>query len=174
MRHVKLLILSSVALTAVVAYSSHTLQAADPVKERQAAMEQVNDAMKVLGAMGKREVPFDAATVRKNASTIADTFKAAGGLFPAGSGGGESRAKPEVWSDAAGFAKALKDGREAAEALRAVKDEAAPPPGPVTAWRSILCGILLDGWLASVNSTRSPSRMRMKLPGTSPPKVQKR
>ena len=55
-----------------------------------------------------------------------------------------------------------------------VKEEEAPPPGPVTAWRSMLWGILLEGWLLRWNSTRSPSRMRMKLPGTSPPKVQKR
>ena len=48
----------------------------------------------------------------------------------------------------------------------AVKVDAAPPPGPVTPCRSMLCGILLsrDGscrW----NSTVSPWRTRMKLPG---------
>jgi hypothetical protein len=54
----------------------------------------------------------------------------------------------------------------------AVKVLAAPPPGPVTACRSMLCGSLLFGWLASQNSTVSPSRMRMNLPGTVPPNVQ--
>ena len=55
----------------------------------------------------------------------------------------------------------------------AVKLLAAPPPGPVTACRSMLWGILLDGWFWRWNSTVSPWRMRINLPGTSPPKVQK-
>src|SRR3954467_8656799 len=54
----------------------------------------------------------------------------------------------------------------------AVKLEAAPPPGPVTPCRSMLCGILLPGWFFRWNSTVSPWRTRMKLPGTEPPKVQ--
>src|SRR5678816_3459736 len=54
----------------------------------------------------------------------------------------------------------------------AVKLEAAPPPGPVTPCRSMLCGILLSGWFLRWNSTVSPWRTRMKLPGTVPPKVQ--
>src|SRR3954462_6133674 len=54
----------------------------------------------------------------------------------------------------------------------AVKVDAAPPPGPVTPCRSMLCGILLDGWFFRWNSTVSPWRTRMKLPGTVPPNVQ--
>ena len=54
----------------------------------------------------------------------------------------------------------------------AVKLDAAPPPGPVTPCRSMLCGILLPGWFFRWNSTVSPWRTRMKLPGTVPPKVQ--
>jgi hypothetical protein len=55
----------------------------------------------------------------------------------------------------------------------AVKLDAAPPPGPVTPCRSMLCGIFESGWLCRWNSTVSPWRTRMKLPGTVPPKVQK-
>ncbi len=54
----------------------------------------------------------------------------------------------------------------------AVKLEAAPPPGPVTACRSMLCGIFESGWFFRWNSTVSPWRTRMKLPGTVPPNVQ--
>src|SRR3954463_6777395 len=36
----------------------------------------------------------------------------------------------------------------------------------------MLCGILLSGWFLRWNSTVSPWRTRMKLPGTVPPKVQ--
>jgi len=55
----------------------------------------------------------------------------------------------------------------------AVKLDAAPPPGPVTPCRSMLCGIFESGMLRRWNSTVSPWRTRMKLPGTVPPKVQK-
>ena len=53
-----------------------------------------------------------------------------------------------------------------------VAPKPAPPPGPVTACKSILWGILLVGWLCKWNSTKSPSRMRMNFPGTRPPNVQ--
>ena len=98
--------------------------AADAYQERHMAMEAVGDAMKSLGAIAKKQAPFDAAVVKANATTIADHLKMAQGLFPAGSGGGESRAKPEVWSDAAGFEKGMKDAQAAAVALQSVSDEA--------------------------------------------------
>jgi len=102
--------------------------AADAFQDRHMAMEAVGDAMKSLGAMAKKAAPFDAAVVKASATTIADNLKKAQGLFPAGSGGGESRAKPEIWSDAAGFEKGMKDAQAAAVALQSVSDEAAYGP----------------------------------------------
>src|SRR5690606_15485705 len=54
----------------------------------------------------------------------------------------------------------------------ATKEDSAPPPGPVTACKSMLCGNLLFGWFFRVNSTSSPTRVLIKSPGTVPPKVQ--
>jgi cytochrome c556 len=102
--------------------------AADAFHDRHMAMEAVGDAMKPLGAIAKKQAPFDAATVKANATTIADNLKKASTLFPAGSGGGESRAKAEIWSDAAGFEKGMKDAHSAAVALQSVSDEAAFAP----------------------------------------------
>ena len=102
--------------------------AADAYQDRHMAMEAVGDAMKSLGAIAKKQTPFDAAVVKANATTIADHLKKASTLFPAGSGGGESRAKPEIWTDAAGFEKGMKDGQAAAVALQSVSDEAAFGP----------------------------------------------
>jgi hypothetical protein len=48
----------------------------------------------------------------------------------------------------------------------------APPPGPVTACKSMLCETLLSGAFFSVNSTVSPWRTRSIGPGTVLPKVQ--
>ena len=102
--------------------------AADAFHDRHMAMEAVGDAMKPLGAIAKKQAPFDAAVVKANATTIADNLKKASALFPAGSGGGESRAKPEIWSDAAGFEKGMKDAQAAAVALQSVSEEAAYGP----------------------------------------------
>ena len=108
--------------------ASLAVVAADAFQERHMAMETVGDAMKPLAAIAKKEAPFDAAVVKTNATTIADHLKMAAGLFPAGSGGGKSLAKPEVWTDAAGFDKAMKDAHAAAVALQSVADEAAYRP----------------------------------------------
>src|SRR5262245_29043931 len=116
------------ALAFGLAVTGGALRAAsDPAHDRHERMEAVGDAFKPLRAMATKEAPFDAATVKKNAATILENLKAAHELFPPGSGGGESRAKPEVWSDRAGFDKGMKAGQEAAAALAAVADEAAFP-----------------------------------------------
>jgi cytochrome c556 len=100
----------------------------DPAHERHEAMEEIGDAMKALGAIAKKEAPFDAAVVKANATTIADNLKKASTLFPPGSGGGESLAKPEVWTDRETFDKTMKDAQAAAVALQMVSVEAAYGP----------------------------------------------
>jgi cytochrome c556 len=117
----------AVALLAVagILFGASLAVVADAFSDRHAAMQAVGDAMKPLGAIAKKQAPFDAAVVNAKATTIADNLKKAATLFPAGSGGGDSKAKPEIWTDAAGFDKSMKDAHAAAVALQAVKDEAA-------------------------------------------------
>ena len=119
---------ASIAVAGALLGASLAVVAADAFHDRHMAMEAVGDAMKPLAAIAKKEAPFDAAVVKANATTIADHIKMASALFPAGSGGGESRAKPEIWTDAAGFEKAMKDAHAAAVALQSVADEAAYRP----------------------------------------------
>jgi cytochrome c556 len=119
---------ASLALAGLVCGASIASVAADAYHDRHMAMEAVGEAMKPLAAIAKKQAPFDAAVVQASATTIADNLKKAHGLFPAGSGGGDSRAKPEIWTDAAGFDKQMKDAHAAAVALQSVKDEAAFGP----------------------------------------------
>ncbi len=111
-----LLALSGVALAAA--------PPTDPAKLRHEKMEQIGDAMKVLGKMAKGQAPFDAATVSSSGTTIKEHLEEASKLFPPGSDAGETHARPEVWSDRPGFEKARKDAQTAAGGLQAVKDEA--------------------------------------------------
>jgi cytochrome c556 len=119
---------ASLAVSGLVLGASLAVLAADAFQDRHMAMEEINDAMKPLAAIAKKEAPFDAAVVKTSATTIADNLKKASALFPAGSGGGESLARPEVWTDAAGFEKGMKDAHAAAVALQSVADEAAYRP----------------------------------------------
>ena len=108
------------------------LAAEDPAHQRHEAMETVQESFKPLRAIAVKEAPFDAAVVKKNATTILEKLKEAHGLFPEGSGGGDSRAKPEIWSDRAGFDQAMKDAQAAATAMAAVSEEAAFVPAMKT------------------------------------------
>jgi cytochrome c556 len=119
---------ASLVVTLSVGGAAAIVLAADAYQDRHMAMEGVGDAMKSLGAIAKKQAPFDAAVVKANATTIAENLDKASKLFTAGSGGGDSRAKPEVWTDAAGFEKGMKDARAAAVALQSVSDEAAYGP----------------------------------------------
>jgi cytochrome c556 len=68
------------------------------VKERMDLMDTQKDAMKVIGAMAKGQVPFDAAKAAAAAQEIETTAAKIPELFPEGTSGGHSEAKPEVWT----------------------------------------------------------------------------
>jgi len=116
---------ASLVVAGFVVGTSLAVVYADAYQDRHMLMEEINDAMKPLGAIAKKQAPFDPAVVKTSATTIADNLKKAHELFPAGSDGGESRAKPEIWTDRAGFDKQMKDAQAAAVALQSVKEEAA-------------------------------------------------
>jgi cytochrome c556 len=104
------------------------LAADSPAELRHEAMETVQESFKPLRAIAVKGAPFDAAVVKKNASTILEKLKEAHGLFPEGSGGGESRAKAEIWSDRVGFDQAMSEAQAAASAMAAVTEESTYVP----------------------------------------------
>jgi cytochrome c556 len=86
--------------------------------------------MKTLGAIAKKEEPFDADVVRASAAKIADHLAQAAELFPAGSDLGEVQtwAKPEIWTDRGHFDELLESTRQAAVDLQSVTKADAFPP----------------------------------------------
>lgn len=91
-------------------------EATGVVKERMDLMETQKDAMKVIGAMAKGTVPFDAGKAAAAVQEIETTAKKIPELFPEGTGGAPSEALPEVWTqwdrftgDADGLTVAAKD-----------------------------------------------------------------
>jgi cytochrome c556 len=131
MKGTKIRMLTVLAVVAAVA--SITLAAAtgtQAIQERQEAMEDIGKAMKALGAIAKKQAPFDAEVVKASAETIADRLNSAADLFPEGSDSGdvETWAKAEIWSDHESFQKDFESAESAAVAVQSVTDEAAFMP----------------------------------------------
>lgn len=120
----------AVVATMVLGAVSVATSSADVIKDRQEAMEGVGGAMKNLAAIAKKEAPFDAGVVQKNAATIEDHLRDASRLFPEGSGQGdiETWAKSEIWSNYADFEVKLEKAQVEAEALKSVTEESAFGP----------------------------------------------
>lgn len=80
----------------------------DVIKYRKSVYTVAAWHMRPLGAMVKGQMPFDQAVFLKNAEMVADIASVAPEAFAPGSDkGAETRAKPEIWSDAAGFKKVM-------------------------------------------------------------------
>jgi cytochrome c556 len=120
------------ALIAALAVAGASVAASsmDVIKDRHEAMEDVGGAMKKLAAIAKKEAPFDAGVVEKNAGIIAEALTKSADLFPEGSDKGdvETWAKPEIWSDYADFKEKLETAEAEAVALQSVALETAFGP----------------------------------------------
>ena len=74
-----------------------------PFDQRKAAMKTVGQSTKTIGTMLKGETEFDAAAANEAMVAMQTAVADYGDYFPEGSGGGESKAAPEIWSDREGF-----------------------------------------------------------------------
>jgi cytochrome c556 len=114
----------------LVTISAAAITSTEAIKQRQKAMEGVRDGMMALGAIAKKEKPFDAEVVAFNATKIADNLTQAAELFPEGSDQGEVQtwAKPNIWTNSEHFDELLQSTRQAAIELQSVTEAEAFPP----------------------------------------------
>ncbi|WP_169569293.1 c-type cytochrome [Sneathiella limimaris] len=108
------MVLGTIGVTAVSAHSMSTGNA--DADKRITMMKELGMHMKKIAAVAKGEAKYSAA-LKKDAAGISEISAAMPDLFPEGSGGEKTRSKPEIWSDAAGFDKAVKDFQMAAAGL---------------------------------------------------------
>lgn len=92
---------------------------ADEIAQRKVAMQNNGDAMKTLAGIFKGEMAFEVKAVTHAGYTIANNLTAAETLFPEGTTGEDSRAKPEIWQDMSGFVAALEKAEAAAQNVAA-------------------------------------------------------
>ncbi len=91
------------------------------IKFRQSVYTVIGWHVRPLGAMVKGQMPYDQAEFLRNAEIVAKMSTVAPHAFPAGSDtGAKTRAKPEIWSDAAGFKKVMENFQAEAAKLAEV------------------------------------------------------
>jgi len=75
----------------------------DAIKYRKAAFTVMGAHFGRIGAMASGRVPFDAAAVAANADIVATLSKLPYAGFTEGTASGETRAKPEIWTERVKF-----------------------------------------------------------------------
>ena len=97
----------AVAATLVALAAPASAQFAKPedtIKYRQSALSVMGTHFGRVGAMANGRVPFDAKIAAENADIVADMAKLPWVAFGAGTDkGGNTRAKPEIWTEQAKF-----------------------------------------------------------------------
>ncbi len=109
--------------------ASHSSVTNKAVAARHAQMQMIGYHTGVLGAIAKGEMEYDSAMVDAAATNLRELAKLDGTtMWVAGTEQGAtdgSRAKAEIWSDAAGFAQKFTDLENAASAMIGAADAAA-------------------------------------------------
>lgn len=75
----------------------------DAIKYRKSAMTVMANHFGRIGAMVNGRVPFDVATVQANAEVVATLSKLPFAGFIDGTSTGDTKAKPEIWTEPAKF-----------------------------------------------------------------------
>lgn len=84
--------------------SAQFAKAEDAIKYRQSALFVMGQHFGRLGAMANGKVPFDAKVAEDYAAIVADMSKLPwSGFVPGTDKGGNTKAKPEVWTEQAKF-----------------------------------------------------------------------
>jgi cytochrome c556 len=124
MKRMKRPMWSAIAVAAAFTISAMAMTSSESIKQRQKAMEGVRDGMMALGAIAKKQQPFDADVVQQNAAAIAGHLEEAAELFPEGSGAGDVQtwAKPEIWTDREKFDDIFESTHQAAVDLQSVTE----------------------------------------------------
>lgn len=91
----------------------------DAIKYRKAAMTLEAAHFGRIAAMASGKAPFDAKLAEENAAMMAMVSKWQFTGFVEGSDKGDTKAKPEIWTDAAKFQEAAHKNQDAVEKLAA-------------------------------------------------------
>jgi cytochrome c556 len=96
----------SLSLAAILPAQAQFAKPEDAVKYRKASFTVMAAHFGRLGAMANGKAPYDAKAAADNAELVTTLAKLPWAAFGEGTDKGETRAKPEIWKDAAKFKEA--------------------------------------------------------------------
>ncbi len=99
-------VLAGAALTLTLPASAQFAKPEDAIKYRKAALTVMAAHFGRVAAMANGRVPFDAKAAADNAAVAESMSKLPWAAFGDGTDKGDTKAKPEIWSEAAKFAEA--------------------------------------------------------------------
>lgn len=98
----------TIAATMLALGSTVSVAQDDPIAERQEKMKTMGQSMRVLVPMFREQADYDAEAALAAFVRMNEAVDGYGDLFPEGTEtGGDTRAKPEIWSDREGFDAAV-------------------------------------------------------------------
>ncbi|MGI9508790.1 MAG: c-type cytochrome [Geminicoccaceae bacterium] len=109
------------ATSLVLAHSGAT----GVTKDRMDLMQDMADAMKIMGAMFKGETPFAPAIVAEKANLLADHAKTIPDMTPEGSNNHPSEALPIIWQDWGDYVQSAEGLAEASAELVVIANDGA-------------------------------------------------
>jgi len=113
----------------------------DPILSRKALMDSNAAAAAMAGAMLKGDMPYNAAAGKSAIAALHATAHAYGAFFPDDSKTGDhTSASPKIWSDRAGFEKALAKFQAATDA--AMKASGREGPTDLASFKSAIGPVL--------------------------------
>lgn len=103
MKTIALLVLTAAAVTLALPAQAQFAKPEDAIKYRKSVMTLQGAHFGRIAAMAAGRVPFDAAVAAENAAIFETVTRLPLAGFIPGSDKGETRAKPEIWTDTAKF-----------------------------------------------------------------------
>lgn len=109
---------AAIAAAICVTFAGAVVAQGDLITQRKDLMKANGAAFRPVTPMLRGEQPYDKAVADRSVAVwVADGQRMAA-LFPAGSGTGDTRALPAIWSDAAGWTAAIERFKAAAAAAQ--------------------------------------------------------
>jgi cytochrome c556 len=106
MKTIASFVLAAAAITLSAPASAQFAKPEDAIKYRKAALTVMATHFGRVAAMANGRIPFDAKIAADNAAVAESMSKLPWAAFVDGSDKGDTKAKPEIWSDAAKFKEA--------------------------------------------------------------------
>ena len=103
MKRLCLVLCTATGLLAALPASAQFQKPEDAIKYRKAAFTVMANHFGRIGAMANGKAPFDAKASAENAALVAELASLPGTAFGPGTDKGETRAKPEIWTESDKF-----------------------------------------------------------------------